>query len=759
MRWKSACLQIAAVAVSVAVCAGTFAANGAGLEPRGKIHIPIGIANSLDTLKTFVEAEGNFSPGVGSYGVYFWVFDKEGGRLFAPTMNAVKCEHGLAGGRYLIPWSKWFAGEITVKSEVCQVKRSSPDGNIYVVGSRVTLENTGDKKGDILFYAALRPLGPAGFDVKKLSVCPEGDALLVDDCAAIVVARQPSDSGVLATDTIGDYALQGEMPGPKRAASASGDCSGSLRFDLTLSPGESKTLDFVCPVLPGRRAVGHKWDGVSKWAQFDLAELNPPTGGLLQPDPGLEYYRRLDVSKLFDEAEDYWRQLTDKVKLDLPDKRWEEAFAAIIGHAAMSMNEGAPDVAVVNYNVFNRDGVYVANIFQKSGNFDLAAEAIDYFVEHPFNGRSYPEADNPGQILWAMGQQLEFTYNAEWAARIYPAARKIADMIEYYRTTEGPHWVAMDSLDFGEKLPEEKRRELKPGRCDGFHPEYTQAFDIAGLRQLLLLSSFSAAFDAERKWDILGEFSALFAGETKWADLSLNLLRAYDRSFADDLGAKYGDYCVLWPCRLYPLDNDKAREQFADIGAQKPSGWRYFPLARAHQGLLAGNRQAGYGTLNLHLEHEQMKGWYAFDEGGKSGSGGWNRLRTTWNGDVAMPHGWAIAELWLLLRDCLVFEDRLGKLVLLSGIPPAWFTHPHGITIRNMPACWGKLDLAWKPRPAGATLELTVSGAAAVYPSTLRLPPSLNARVTVAGRTIQSQAPGEFVLPPRTRRAEVDFRR
>ena len=45
------------------------------LNPRGRIHIPtrlcvalrrseVGIANSLDTLKTFVEAEGNFSPGV-----------------------------------------------------------------------------------------------------------------------------------------------------------------------------------------------------------------------------------------------------------------------------------------------------------------------------------------------------------------------------------------------------------------------------------------------------------------------------------------------------------------------------------------------------------------------------------------------------------------------------------------------------------------------------------------------------------------------
>ena len=742
MRIESGYLSIAIIAVSVAVCGGVLAADDAGLDPCGKIHIPIGIANSLDTLKTFVESEGCFSPGVGSCGVYFWLFDKKADRLFAPTMDGVKCAHGLADGRYLIPWAKWSAGDIAVMTEVCEVKRNSPDGDVYVVGSRVKLTNIGSRPADVVLYVALRPLGPAGFDVTELSVCPKGDALLADGHAAIVSTQKPSDSGVLAIDTIGSFALQGTMPPQKRATSPSGDCSGALRFDLTLSSGDSKTLGFVCPVLAGRRAVGHKWDGVSKWAQFDMAELNPSSGGSLQPDPGLEYYRGLDVSELFAGVEDYWRQLTGKVKLDLPDKRWEDAFAAIIAHAAMEMNEGAPDVAVVNYNVFNRDGVYVANIFQKSGNFDLAAEAIDYFTKHPFNGRSYPEADNPGQILWAMAQQFKFTHDRAWAKRIYPAACKIAEMIEYYRTTSGPHWVMMDGLDFGRELPQDTRRELKPGRCDGHHPEYTEAFDIAGLHGAAVLAG---GIDNSSE-------------TARWRALASRLHEKYDTSFGGDLGNEYGDYSVLWPCGLYDLNGGEARQQFKTRGAQKPSGWRYFPLARAHQGLLAGNRQAGYRTLESHLDHEQMRGWYAFDEGGKSGSGGWNRLRTTWNPNVAMPHGWAIAEFWLLLRDCLVFEDeQRQRLVLLSGIPPDWFNNKEGIAIENMPTYFGKLDLRWRPRRGGATLELG-GKSRPLKGHVLRLPASLNPQVTVAGRAISASAPGEFVLPPRTLEAEVHFR-
>jgi len=403
------CLTIFGLA-STSISVSVPAADSAELKkmnPHGKIHIPIGIANTLDTLKTFVEAEGSFSPGVGSYGIYFWLFDKNAGSLISPTMDGVKCEQGLADGKYLIPWSKWYAGDIAVKTEVCEVKRNSPKGEVFIVGCRVTLNNTGKEKKEIALYVALRALGPAGFDVKKMTVSKEGDVLSVDDHPALVAMTKPSKAGVLASDTIGELALQGKMPKDKSAVSEDGNCSGALQFALTLGAGATKTLDFVCPVLPGRRAVGHQWDGVSKWAQFDLAKLNPSTGGILQPDAGLHYYRNLDVKELFEEVKNYWKQLVERVQLNLPDKRWEGAFAAIIGHAAMEMNEGAPDVAVVNYNVFNRDGVYVANIFQKSGNMDLAAEAIDYFTKHPFNGRSYPEADNPGQILWAMGQQWQ----------------------------------------------------------------------------------------------------------------------------------------------------------------------------------------------------------------------------------------------------------------------------------------------------------------------------------------------------------------
>jgi hypothetical protein len=385
------------------------------------------------------------------------------------------------------------------------------------------------------------------------------------------------------------------------------------------------------------------------------------------------------------EAESYWKRFYGEFDARMPDPRWGEALRALPAHAAIAINDSAPDAAVVNYNVFNRDGVYMVSMLQKAGQWKLAAEALDYFLQHPFSGRAWPEADNPGQILWSAGEQWLFARDREWLAHTYGAVRQLARMIEYYRTTPGPHRVSLRGIGFG---PGEQH-ELKPGTCDGFHPEYTEAFDIAGLRSAAALAE-TAGFREQ-------------AG--RWRGLAERLFAEYDARFGDRLARQYGSYAVLWPCRLYPRTAGKAFEQFRTTAAQKPGSRRYFSLATAHQGLLAGNRAAAHGTIAMHLDHPHMQHWYAFDEGGGSGSGGWQRTRTNWphssdkpgeNLSAAMPHGRATAEMWLLMRDAVVFEDD-GALVLFAGIAPEWFADPSGMSVSLWRTQYGSLSLEWKP--------------------------------------------------------------
>ena len=680
----------------VAACAAQ--ASRSDLDPLGRTHIPIGLPDTVDTLKTFVEAEGALSPGFATYGIYFWVFDPETKKLTAPTMEGVSVTHGLQAGGLLIPWVQWKTADFEVRTDITEFRKGTTDAEGFTTAATVRLKNLARKKRTLSLFAVLRPVGPAGGSVATLSTGLEQRALLVDDKIALLAGRKADQAGVLNADEIGEAIRKGIIATEQQASSPSGDCSGALRFDLKLGGNDEETISFLCPVLPGRRAVGHKWDGKSEWAQLDEARPNPPDGGSLQPDPGVEYYRQLDVNRevtrLFQSASAYWQEFTGRIQVKLPDPKWGEALAAIGGHLALCLNEGAPDVAVINYNVFNRDGVYTANVFQKSGHADLASRIIDYFFQHPFNGRIYPEADNPGQILWLTGQQWMFSRDEQWAKRVYPSVKRLAEMVEYCRTTPEPHWVSMTSLDFGGGVPQAERQELKPGRCDGQHPEYTEAFDVAGLRYASVLARAA------------GESQDAF----RWMTLAEKLIGVYNRRFGTKLARDYGSYCVLWPCALYPSRFGAASDQFKSVTPQQPDGWRYFPLATSHQGLLTGTRECGYKTIQSHLDHEQMKGWYAFDEGGKSGPGGWQFARTTWSSNVAMPHGWAIAEMWLLIRDSLVHEDG-NKLVLFDGIPPEWFLDPNGLMLGGLPTHFGVVSLTYTYKEGKAVLKM--EGAAA----------------------------------------------
>jgi hypothetical protein len=501
-------------------------------------------------------------------------------------------------------------------------------------------------------------------------------------------------------------------------------------------------------VLPGRRAARHAWVDLKGDATVDVAALNPATGGILQPDLGLASYRSMRSANVFREASAYWSQLTEGVTINVPDQRWGECMKAILGHASLCMNEGAPDVAVINYNVFNRDGIYVASMMQKSGMMSLATRALDYLINRPFNGRPYPEADNPGQVLWALCQQWLFARDTTWLARIYASVRKLANLISYCRTTDGPHWVNRGSLDFGDVLPFDKREELQPGRCDGFHPEYTEAFDIAGLR--------AAATLADAMSDNADASNSTTTAQSLW--------KTYDEKFGANLGKDYGGYSVLWPCRLYPLNTGKAHDQFEPLGPQKPQSWRYFPLATAHQSLLAGNREAGYATLEQHLSHPQMQGWYAFDKGGESAVGGWQRVRTMWprssakpadNLSVAMPHGWAIAECWHLMRDCLVFEDG-ERLVLFAGIPQQWLEQTEEITVNGLYTYFGTCSFVYCGGTRAGTLRLT-GNASPPDGFVLRWPKKQSVVIESDGKTIERHD-GDFFLPKDARQVTITLR-
>src|SRR6185436_2373094 len=131
---------------------------------------------------------------------------------------------------------KWAAGSIAVRTEVCQAQRAAGSNQVQVVGARVQLLNTGTTAAAVSLYVALRPLGPAGGVVTSLGFSEVGDTLAANGYPAIAAEERAHAVGGAPDDTVGEWAMRGEVPPTKYPSSTNGTCSGALRYEVTLAP-------------------------------------------------------------------------------------------------------------------------------------------------------------------------------------------------------------------------------------------------------------------------------------------------------------------------------------------------------------------------------------------------------------------------------------------------------------------------------------------------------------------------------------------
>lgn len=120
-----------------------------------------------------------------------------------------------------------------------------------------------------------------------------------------------------------------------------------------------------------------------------------------------------------------------------------------------------------------------------------------------------------------------------------------------------------------------------------------------------------------------------------------------------------------------------------------------------------------------------------------------------------MPHGWAIAELWHLVRDALLFEDG-DRLVLLAGVPPEWLTGAEAVAAQTMATHFGPCTFRYEA--SGKEAALTLSGQAAPPGGfVLRLPKALGARVRIKGKHVDSNDGRDYLLPAAAERVRIDL--
>jgi hypothetical protein len=208
-----------------------------------------------------VPAETGFVPRGAHFRVTF-----EFARMHIAPKPFEKSPDGLsAPGIWRSPMD--WVGEKGAKArlECCCVKRTWGLQELTVAAARVLLVNPSAQPYSTSLSVMVTPEGalPAlAFDQHAFLI--EGEPVLV--------AAAPSRGAILA-----DAPFAPRPMAPQQMAhveSAKGECRGEMLYDLTVPPGQTQILGFICPVAPAE-------------------------GGKL---PDLDFYRSLSVDELFDQA-------------------------------------------------------------------------------------------------------------------------------------------------------------------------------------------------------------------------------------------------------------------------------------------------------------------------------------------------------------------------------------------------------------------------------------------------------------------------
>jgi len=643
---------------------------------RSDTHVILGVPGSHEAFKTPVEPGNSFSPGVGSYGVSTWVFVN--GVLHTPEqMPLEQLSWSFLEGHIPVLISKWEADGILVKS------RLFSDGDPQLSDIKdylaVELHNPGESPVECVFYLAIRSFGASGSRMFRLAW--DNGAVIVNNGPVLYPKETPTRFGSLSyAQSRSDISVSlkaGQLPDQQDVNDEWQWASGALEYRMILNKGETRQLDFVAHVQANHPKF--------KW--------------LKSPDKNETLDARQSVFT------DRWNR-ESTIQLDLPDRRFSDAFHAQLTHLMMFTVADEPRISPVSYPIWwLRDGSYVVTALDKGGYHSFAERMVKKVKHRDVFGGFGSEGDGPGQGIWILSEHYLLTGSLDFLREVYPdIERKAERLIQMIHTKVPVKQYTEFCIPQMMLNPESdvmclpSQDGLIMGRMDlAFRPIWSSSFGYLGLRRAALCAK------------ALGLDGARFDLE---AD---HLQEALVRKAPELFGKDPRDInSAFWPAGWASRNDPNVQKAFEEFWNTKrclngtytrESLWTYFEAGQAHNYLLLGQRDRAALTVEQFLANHTSPGLYTYSEGKDDENSAllWQRTRGWDIIKYVTPHGWTAAELFLLLRDCLAREEG-DKLIIGSGIPKDWMDKPFSVV--NLPTHFGKLS--FKYEPIGKTVSLQI---------------------------------------------------
>lgn len=648
---------------------------------RSDTHVILGVPGCHEAFKSPVEPGNSFSPGVGTYGISTWM--NVNGKLYAPeelTLEQLTWE--FHDGHIPVLVTRWDAGGIQVKSSLFS------DGDVKLSDIKdylsVELTNPGQEETELSFFLVIRSFGAAGGPIRRLAW--QENSLIVNDGAVLNAAEGPTRFGALSySASKSDISVRlrdGRFPDQQDVVDESLWASGALEYRITLCGGEKRGFDFVAHLHANHSRLPWLSGPAKAWSH-----------ALVQADFVARWEHEFSIG------------------LNLPDRRYTDAFFAQLAHLMMFTVADEPRISPVSYPIWwLRDGAYVVIALDRGGFHEFARNAVTKAAARDSFGGFGSEGDGPGQGIWILSEHYLLTGSLDYLRDVYPHIERKADLLRSMIHTNVPikhdtefRIPKMMLAPEGDVMCLPAKDGMIMGRMDHAYRAYwSSGFAYLGFRRAarcaiaLGLDSSEYDRDADRlRESMVRNVSKLFGDErdinsafwpTGWANRDDACLQNHYEKYWNSVRCPNGEY---------------AREPL----------WTYFEAGQAHNYLLLGHRERALMAVEQFLATHTSPGLYTYSEGCDDENSAllWQRTRGWDKINYVTPHGWTAAELFLLLRDCLAREEG-GKLILGSGIPLTWMDEP--FSVENMPTHFGKLSFQYVPttNTLSVTLERTPPG-------------------------------------------------
>lgn len=649
-----------------------------------------------DEQETLIGETGTIEPHKGDFSVMPIMVD----RTNLVTWADVKLDQRLEDDYVPMPSTKWTADKWTL--DISAVAFGPVGESSTAV--RYRFVNTSAEPFSGALALAVRPVqlnpiwqhgGLSPINQAECVLTTNAAYLNVNGRARIEFATRPTALGAapLADGDIVDFMARGEFPDAQKASDAEGKTGAGALYDLQVPPGG--TADVVVVYRLHDKSVSLSAD------QFDRA---------------------------WAEQRAAWKQLLDKITIDVPEKRLIDVMKSNFGYVLINRDKPWFKPGSRNYNhAWTRDGALTGMAMLRMGQTRMTKEYIEaytpfvadsgwaphmiledgkpvVFNTDPESGEGQ-EYDSQGEYVFIVRQYFDYTGDEALLREVYPKVVKSLRFAQELRRRRMTDEYKNDPAkrDYYGILPHSNSHE---GYYPAKHSYWDDFWVLKGFKDGIYLAqklgqTNDVAWMTAEEQDFRKCFYEsvlrviqrgklnIIPGCVEFADTDPTstsvAIMACDET--DRLPEPYGTntFNVYW-------DNFAPRLQ--------PGGEQTFtPYESRNADVFFRINQRDRGLAVLRYFTKDSTRPY-----------GWNHLAEVVHAKIRapsyigdMPHTWCGSDYINATRSIFAYEQR-DALVLAAGVDPKWLEQ--GVRVKNLPTQFGDVNYELKRQDANVVISV-----------------------------------------------------